>query len=146
MGSSQVALARVQSLGREDPLEKGMATQSSILAWRIPWTEGPSGLQPIELDMLQQRIGHDWNNLARTHSGGLVAKSCPILATSWTLALQAPLSIGFSEKEYWSGLSFPSPVDIPIQGIKPHSPALKADSLLTELPGKPTCTPPLLLK
>ena len=80
------------------------------------------------------------------HSGGLVAKLCPILATPWTLALQAPLSIGFSEKEYRSGLSFPSPVDIPIQGIKPHSPALKADSLLTELPWKPTCTPPLLLK
>ena len=35
---------RVQSLGQEDPLEKGMATQSSILAWRIPWTEKPGGL------------------------------------------------------------------------------------------------------
>ena len=38
---------RVQSLGQEDPLEKGMATHSSILAWRIPWTEEPSGLQSI---------------------------------------------------------------------------------------------------
>ena len=37
--------ARVRSLGREDPLEKGMASQSSILAWRIPWTEEPGGLQ-----------------------------------------------------------------------------------------------------
>ena len=37
--------AQVQSLGQEDPLEKGIATQSSILAWRIPWTEGPDGLQ-----------------------------------------------------------------------------------------------------
>ena len=36
---------RVQFLGREDPLEKGMATHSSVLAWRIPWTEGPGGLQ-----------------------------------------------------------------------------------------------------
>ena len=38
---------QVQSLGREDPLEKGMATQFSILAWRIPWTEEPGGLQSI---------------------------------------------------------------------------------------------------
>ena len=44
----------VQSLGREDPLEKGMATHSSILAWRIPWTEEPGRLQSMEL----QRIGH----------------------------------------------------------------------------------------
>ena len=40
---------RVQSLGQEDPLEKGMATHSSILAWRIPWTEGPGGLQSMGL-------------------------------------------------------------------------------------------------
>ena len=40
---------QVQSLGQEDPLEKGMATHSSILAWRIPWTEEPSGLQSIGL-------------------------------------------------------------------------------------------------
>ena len=38
---------RVRSLGQEDPLEKGMATHSSILAWKIPWTEEPGGLQPI---------------------------------------------------------------------------------------------------
>jgi len=41
----------VQSLGQEDPLEKGMATQSSILAWRIPWTEEPGGLQSVGSDM-----------------------------------------------------------------------------------------------
>ena len=45
----------VRSLGREDPLEKGMATHSSILAWRIPWTEEPGGLQSMEL----QRVGHN---------------------------------------------------------------------------------------
>ena len=46
----------VPSLGREDPLEKEMATHSSILAWRIPWTEEPGGLQSMGL----QRVGHDW--------------------------------------------------------------------------------------
>ena len=45
----------VQSLGQEDPLEKGMATHSSIFAWRIPWTEEPCGLQSMGL----QRVGHD---------------------------------------------------------------------------------------
>ena len=44
-----------QSLGREDPLEEGMATHSSILAWRIPWTEEPGGLQSTG----SQRVGHD---------------------------------------------------------------------------------------
>jgi len=46
---------RVQSLGREDPLEKGIATHSSIIAWRIPWTEEPGRLQ----SMRSQRVGHD---------------------------------------------------------------------------------------
>ena len=45
----------VQSLGREDPLEEGMATHSSIFAWRIPWTEEPGGLQSMGL----QRVGHN---------------------------------------------------------------------------------------
>ena len=46
---------RVQSLGQEDPLDNGMATHSSILAWRIPWTEEPGGLESME----SQRVGHD---------------------------------------------------------------------------------------
>ena len=47
---------RVQSLGWEDTWEKGMAAHSSILAWRMPWTEEPGGLQ----SMGSQRVGHDW--------------------------------------------------------------------------------------
>ena len=47
---------QVQSLAWEDSLEKGMATQSSTIAWRIPWTEEPGGLQ----SMGSQRVGHDW--------------------------------------------------------------------------------------
>ena len=65
--------------------------------------------------------------------GGLVAKSCPTLATPWTVALQAPLSIGFSRQESWSGLPFPSPEDLLDPGIEPESLALQADSLPTEL-------------
>ena len=47
---------QVQSLDWEDPLQKGVVTHSSILAWRIPWTEKPDGLQ----SMVSQRVGHDW--------------------------------------------------------------------------------------
>ena len=47
---------QVRALGQEDPLEKGMATHSSILTWRIPWTEEPGGLQSVG----PQTVGHDW--------------------------------------------------------------------------------------
>ena len=53
--------------------------------------------------------------------GGLVAKLCPTLAISWTVACQAPLSVGFSRQEYWSGLPFPSPRDLLGPGIQPVS-------------------------
>ena len=55
--------------------------------------------------------------------------------TSWTVAYQAPLSMGFSRQEYWSGLPFPSPGDLPDPGIEPRSPALQADSLPSDPPG-----------
>ena len=60
-----------------------------------------------------------------------------LFATPWTVALQAPLSMGFSRQEYWSGLPFPSPGDLPDPGIEPRSPALQADTLTSEPPGKP---------
>ena len=50
-----------------------------------------------------------------------------LFATPWTVAHQAPLSMGFSRQEYWSGLPFPSPGDIPDPGIEPRSPLLQAD-------------------
>ena len=80
----------VQSLGREDPLEKEMATHFSTLAWKIPWMEEPGRLQ----------------------------------------------SMGFSRQEDWSGLPFPSPGDLPDSGIEPRSPALQAEALPSEPPGK----------
>ena len=60
-----------------------------------------------------------------------------LFATLWTIAHQAPLFMEFSRQEYWSGLPFPSPGDLPNPGIEPGSPALQADSLPTEPPGKP---------
>ena len=68
---------------------------------------------------------------------GSIDKLCLTLATPWTVGFQAPLSMGFSRQEYWSGLPFSSPGDLPDPGIKLRSPASQADSLLTESPGKP---------
>ena len=81
--------------------------------------------------------------LSTLHGGGLLAKSCRTLTTSWTVACQAPLSTDFSRREYWSGLSFPSPGDLLDPVIKPVSPALQADYLPTKLQGKLLCIPSL---
>ena len=60
-----------------------------------------------------------------------------LFATPWTVAYQAPLSMKFSRQEYWSGLPYPSPGDLPDPGIEPMFPALQADTLPSEPPGKP---------
>ena len=56
-----------------------------------------------------------------------------LFVTQWTVACQAPLSMGFPRLEYWSGLPFPSPGDLPNPGIEPRSPELQVDSLSTEV-------------
>ena len=71
-----------------------------------------------------------WVKVESTHSG--VSDS----VTPGTVAPQAPLSMGFSRQEYWSGEPFPSPGDLPSPGMEPRSPTLQVDSLPTEPPGK----------
>ena len=70
----------------------------------------------------------------------LVTQSCPTLCDPKTLAHQPPLFMELSRQEYWSGLPFSSPGDLPDSGIEPRSPALKVDSLPSESPGKPKNT------
>ena len=78
----------------------------------------------------------------KTTSTGLKKKKMKSLsrvqffATPWTVTHQAPLSVGFSRQEYWSGLPFPSPGDLPDPGIEPWSPTLQGDTLPSE-PGTP---------
>ena len=60
-----------------------------------------------------------------------------LFETPWTSARQAPRSMGFPRQEYWTGVPFPSPEDLPNPRIEPGSPALQAHSLPSELPGKP---------
>ena len=61
-----------------------------------------------------------------------------LFTTLWTVAHEAPPSMGFSRQEYWSGLPFPSPGDLRNPGIKPTSPALQAEALTSEPAGKPS--------
>ena len=67
----------------------------------------------------------------------LVPKLCPTLGHFMIVARQAPIPMEFSRQEYWSGLPFPSPGDLPKPGIKPGSPAFQANALSSETPGKP---------
>ena len=62
-----------------------------------------------------------------------------LFETPWTITSQAPLTLGFSRQEYWSWLPFPSPGDLLKPGIELRSPALQADALPSEPPGKPSC-------
>ena len=80
-------------------------------------------------------MGFSLNHLSL--GGALVTQSCPTLATLWTVARQAPLSMGFFRQEYWRALPFPTPGDLSDPGIEPRSPALQAGSLLSEPPGEP---------
>ena len=67
----------------------------------------------------------------------LVAKSHPLFVTTWSVAPQAPLFVVFPRQEYWSGLPFPSPGDLPSPGTESMSPALAGGFFTTEPPGKP---------
>ena len=123
----------------ENPTERGACRQQSIGS---------------------QRVGHDWSNLAciffNAWSKSIssdVQQLCPddsliskvkakslscvrLFVPPWTVAYQAPLSMRFSRQEYWSGFPLPSPGDLPYPGIEPRSPALYADALPSEPPGK----------
>ena len=107
----------------------GRALADSVLS--LSDTVEPEEKFPSQRNNLNRALGSP-----RAGFGGVVTQSCPTLATPWTVACRAPLSLGFSRQEYWSGLPFPSPGDLPDSGIEPRSPALQADSLLTELQGK----------
>ena len=98
------------------PAEKAMAPHSSVLAWRIPGTGEPGGLR----SMGSHRVRHDWTDLAAA-------------------AHQASLSIGFFTKEYWKGLPFPFPGDLPDSGTAPIScvSCIAGRFFTTESPGKP---------
>ena len=78
-----------------------------------------------------------WGNLLETKVKVKSLSRVRLFVTPWTIAYQAPPSMIFSRQEYWNGLLFPSPGDLPDPGIEPGSPALEADALTSEPPRKP---------
>ena len=72
---------RIRSLDREDPLEEGVATHSGILAWRIPWTEKPGGLQSTG----SKRVGYDWSDSAHMQTAWKIPKTCILSLTGTKL-------------------------------------------------------------
>ena len=89
----------------------------------------------------QQDSGTTGWSVRAGESESEVAQLCPNLCDPWTVAHQAPPSMGFSRQGYWSGLPSPSPRHLPNPGTEAESPALQADSLLTKLQGKPKESP-----
>ena len=83
-----------------------------------------------------QPINQPNNQICQIHKLVKSLSRVWLFATPWTVAHQAPPSTGFSRQEYWSGLPFPSPGDLPDPGIEPRSPTLQADALTSEPPGK----------
>ena len=90
----------------------------------------------LNITYYQRNANEAISTLSLVVIDGLVTKSHLTLLTLWTVACQAPRSMGFSRQEYWSGLQFLSPGHLPDLGIE-RSPALPADSLPTELQGNP---------
>ena len=79
-----------------------------------------------------------WCQITKDYEWVKLLSCVRLFATPWTVAYQVPPSMEFSRQEYWSGLPFPSPGDLPNPGIEPRSPTLQANALLSEPPGKPT--------
>ena len=106
----------------------------SLWSWGVPCSQhvgcSPDWklYQPCTLGAFMEVSSHEWvKSLSRVR----------LFATPWTVAHQAPQSMEFSKQEYWSGLPFPSPRDLPNPGIEPGSPTLQANALPSEPPGKP---------
>ena len=91
-----------------------------------------------QIDGSLQRRGWEWPKTELLTQVKVKVKSLSPVRLPWTVAYQAPPSMGFSRQEYWSGLPFPSPGDLSDPGIESRSPAFQADALTSEPPGKLT--------
>ena len=99
-----------------------------------PGSPVPGILQARTLEWVAISFSNAWKWKVKVKSLSRVQ----LFVTPWTVAYQDPLSMGFSRQECWNGLPFPSPEDLPDPGIEPGSPALQADALPSEPPGKPS--------
>ena len=99
--------------------------------------EAQAGIKILGWNINNLSYADDINFIAESKSSEVKSLShVRLFATPWTVAHQAPPPMGFSRQEYWSGLPFPSPGDLPDPGIESRSPALQADALTSEPPGQ----------
>ena len=108
----------------------------------ISWIRVSASFLPFygPLEFASEADGTKTVTLGKDYSIKVKVKSLSpvqLFAVPWTVVYQASLSMGFSRQEYWSGLPFPSPGDLPNPGVEPRSPALQADALPSKPPGKP---------
>ena len=94
-------------------------------------------LQNITLSPMKDAKGLRYDSCSQSEVRCWSFSRVRLFATPWTVAFKAPLSMGFSRQEYWSGLPFPSPGDLPKPETEPGSPTLQADSLLSDPSEKP---------
>ena len=124
-------LGRSSGEGKGSPLQySGLKNHTDSIVHRVvkSWTQ------------LSNFHFHIYLLLCVLHAIHKLLQSCPTVCDPMTVAHQAPLSMGFSRQEYWSGLPCPSPGDLPKPGSKPRSPSLQANSLPAEPQRKPTHT------
>ena len=123
---------------KKTKLENGNGTLKIIL-WKlnfpvkykvIPEESEVNSVQKVNTELTKLKVYSTFDSMK-------LLSRVRLFATPWTVAHQAPLSIGFSRQGYWSGLPFPFPGDLLDPGIEPGSSALQADTLPFEPPGKP---------
>ena len=114
---------------------------ADVISWqRRAWLSGTFHWEGKEAGWRSQTLIRGSRVCVPSEGRGLLNAQPCLFATPWTVARQAPLSMGFSGPEYWSGLPFPTPGDLPNPGIEPGSPVSyqQVDSSLPEPPGKPS--------
>ena len=118
--------AILQSLARQDPQSMGLSRQKNWKGFLCPPPSDPPnpGIEPKSLTSPALAGGFFTTSSTWERKKVKSLSRVRLFVTPWTVAYQAPQSMGFSRQEYWSGLPFPSPGDLPDPGIEPRSPAL----------------------
>ena len=109
--------------------------QARILEW-VAVSFSRISSRPRDQTQVSCNAGRRFNLWATREAKVKLLSCVRLFAAPWTVAYQAPISMAFSRQEYWSGLPFPSPGNLPDPGIEPRSPAMQADALTSEPPGK----------
>ena len=124
--------ATVHEISKSDTNERLTLSLSSVIKATASATPGDKE-DKLNLSMFRSLLFMTYNyNIVKVK----LLSRVRLFETPWTVAYQAPPSMGLSRQEYWSGLLFLSPGDLPDPGIKPRSPAFQADTLTSEPPGK----------